>query len=121
VGRQEAADAAAPPCVDRAEGVGEDEPDGRIRLCGPRWDACHALKEEAAFARTRAAPILLPASGCFKAFSLVFVCALWFGLYGTFVMVLPLTRQLSIIFAGYFYNYSLNSYVVLSQSTTMDF
>jgi hypothetical protein len=50
VGRQEAADAAAPPCVDRAESVGEDEPDGRIRLCGPRWDACHALKEEAAFA-----------------------------------------------------------------------
>jgi hypothetical protein len=42
------------------------------------------------------------------------VCALWFGLYGTFVTVLPLTRQLSIIFTGYFYNYPLNSYVVIS-------
>jgi hypothetical protein len=36
VGWLEAADAAAPPCVRRGEGVGEDEPDGRIRLCGPR-------------------------------------------------------------------------------------
>jgi hypothetical protein len=47
-----AADAAAPSEArdgNRAEGVGEDELDGRIRFSGPCWDACHALKEEAAF------------------------------------------------------------------------